>query len=211
VLLAACPSSGLVGSEQSGEKALFVLPAGELEALILFLEGRLMSSEPFAGSGVSGDQPGSVVGLDSLRSKTQRSDGEQLNGKRLVVAAQSLDLSYGVKPWRTTSVQDLGIPCGINGDLPTLCAGPLHLILGGLLVRRSARAPAVAPGTESGKCLLYGSSGHQSNGKREAGHSGMVRPGIGGRLRSNGPESSAKLFGSGVHRWRCGRQSARAP
>lgn len=94
---------------------------------------------------VESDCPGdSSLVLDSLRSETQRSDGEQLNGMTIsgFPAATPFECSSGVKHWRTQCVQDQTVPCGINGNLPSSAEpplGPLHLILGGLFVESSGR------------------------------------------------------------------------
>jgi len=97
--------------------------------------------------------PISFVVIDSLRLKTLRSDGEQLNGNAGydLLAATSSEFSSGVNHWRKFKLnlqvgEASGTVCSLNGSLPTLCAGPFHLPQTGFLLWRSALAPGVALG-----------------------------------------------------------------
>ncbi len=101
---------------------------------------------------------GSVVGLDSLRSKAQRSDGEQLDGRACLEFAAVLpfERSSGVKPRRMLCMQDLVGPCGINAGPPLARRGEPPFISRGSFIRRSARARLLAPGSDKVANLFMG-------------------------------------------------------
>lgn len=91
--------------------------------------------------------------FDSLRLKIS---GATANNSTAMVpndllAATSCDFSYGVKHWRKQSLhvgEASGMVCSLNGFLPTLCAGPLHLPQTAFFMALCARSCCRSEGTD---------------------------------------------------------------
>lgn len=94
--------------------------------------------------------PDSFTVFDSLRLKIFGATANNSTAMAVndLLAATSFDFSSGVKHWRKQSLQvgeASGMACSLNGFLPTLCAGPLHLPQASFLWH-FVRARLLAPG-----------------------------------------------------------------